>query len=54
MLTAESNIVGFSGFVIARSKATKQSSLPFRALDCFASLAMTKVGNRDDELERRR
>jgi hypothetical protein len=28
-------------FVIARSEATKQSSLALRLLDCFASLAMT-------------
>ena len=31
--------------VIARSEATKQSILPLcRALDCFASLAMTASG----------
>ncbi|NEW91768.1 hypothetical protein DY468_07340 [Rhodopseudomonas sp. BR0M22] len=28
--------------VIARSEATKQSSSVHRALDCFASLAMTR------------
>jgi hypothetical protein len=31
-----------NGFVIARSGATKQSSLAKVALDCFAALAMTK------------
>ncbi|SIO03357.1 hypothetical protein SAMN05443247_01530 [Bradyrhizobium erythrophlei] len=31
-------------FVIARSKATKQSSfLPRGHMDCFASLAMTRI-----------
>jgi hypothetical protein len=29
--------------VIARSEATKQSSLPSPLLDCFASLAMTQT-----------
>jgi hypothetical protein len=31
-------------FVIARSEATKQSSFVVRKLDCFAALAMTRVG----------
>jgi len=35
-------IQSLAGFVIARSVATKQSSLSFNgAMDCFASLAMT-------------
>jgi hypothetical protein len=35
--------MGRAGFVIARSAATKQSSLRAGPLDCFASLAMTAL-----------
>jgi hypothetical protein len=38
--------------VIARSEATKQSSLSFcRKMDCFASLAMTGVDGNASDLE---
>ena len=37
---------GQSQFVIARSEATRQSSIPNVELDCRASLAMTASGSR--------
>jgi hypothetical protein len=42
-MTAETIIWRFASPVIARSEATKQSSAPCVALDCFASLAMTSA-----------
>src|SRR3546814_9025364 len=45
------------GFVIARSEATRQSSVAYTALDCFASLAMTiqcksmEIGRATSELQ---
>jgi len=51
-VTAETIIQSVAGFVIARSVATKQSTLSFRgAMDCFASLAMTSLCGNAGSLE---
>ena len=47
MKPARPNYIGVATpFVIARSEATRQSSIPNVELDCRASLAMTARGSR--------
>jgi hypothetical protein len=52
-MTAETIIQRLPPLVIARSEATKQSILSFcRAMDCFASLAMTNLEVNASDAER--